>query len=201
MKALSVKQPWASLIVEPDPNNIGFGIKPIENRTWPCPKQYIGQRVLIHASKIPINFKFDIKGQASVSEIQITSMLNHCEENSLYGVIIGSIEIVDCVINHPSIWAEKTEGVTDCNTNEFIPRRKPRPIYNWVLANPIKFPQPIPAKGKLSFWDYTDIIAEPEEKGGALFCHCQLPVKEENQVRGDSRFGYYCTYCGGKWYK
>jgi hypothetical protein len=25
--------------------------------------------------------------------------------------IIGEFEIIDCVINHPSIWAEKTEGV------------------------------------------------------------------------------------------
>lgn len=25
------------------------------------------------------------------------------------------------------------------------------PIYNWILANPILFPEPIPAKGKLSF--------------------------------------------------
>lgn len=203
MKALSVKQPWASLIVEPYPNNIGFGIKPIENRTWPCPKQYIGQRVLIHASKIPINFKFDIKGQASVSEIQIASMLNHCEENSLYGVIIGSVQIVDCVVNHHSIWAEKTNPNEVCLNG--IPlyhvTQKEGVIYNWVLAHPIKFPQPIPAKGKLGFWDFPDIIAEPEEKDGELFCHCQLPVKEENQVRGDSRFGYYCMYCGGKWYK
>lgn len=43
MKAISIKQPWASLIAH--------GIKDIENRTWKCPQKYIGQRVLIHASK------------------------------------------------------------------------------------------------------------------------------------------------------
>lgn len=43
MKAISIKQPWASLIAH--------GIKDIENRTWKCPQQYIGQRVLIHAAK------------------------------------------------------------------------------------------------------------------------------------------------------
>ena len=46
MKAITVKQPWASLIVH--------GIKDIENRTWPCPKRYIGKRVLIHASSSPV---------------------------------------------------------------------------------------------------------------------------------------------------
>ena len=42
MKAISIKQPWASLIAH--------GIKDVENRTWKCPEKYIGQRVLIHAS-------------------------------------------------------------------------------------------------------------------------------------------------------
>jgi hypothetical protein len=39
MKALTVKQPWASLIVE--------GIKNIENRTW---KTNFRGRILIHAA-------------------------------------------------------------------------------------------------------------------------------------------------------
>lgn len=50
MKAITIKQPWASLIVH--------GIKDIENRTWPCPKKYLGQRVLIHASGKPLNYDF-----------------------------------------------------------------------------------------------------------------------------------------------
>ena len=31
-------------------------MKDIENRTWPCPKKYLGQRVLIHASGKPLNY-------------------------------------------------------------------------------------------------------------------------------------------------
>ena len=54
------------------------------------------------------------------------------------GVILGSVEIVDCVLNHPSIWAEVG-------------------TYNWVLANPIKFEMPIPAKGQLGFWEFNEI--------------------------------------------
>ena len=46
MKAITIKQPWASLIVH--------GIKDIENRTWACPWKYIGHRVLIHASGKPV---------------------------------------------------------------------------------------------------------------------------------------------------
>jgi len=93
--------------------------------------------------------------------------------------IIGKVDIVDCVINHPSIWAEKSipqhSGFFDVSRN--------KPIYNWVLENPVLFPEPIlGVKGKLSFWDYPNIVSDPEEDNGKLFCHCQIPVKEENQV-------------------
>ena len=138
MKAISIKQPWAYLIAA--------GIKDIENRTWKCPQKYIGERVLIHASAKPAKIDFEINGQATVMEIQLSSALNKCDENGLFSAIIGSVEIVDCVINHSSIWAEKT-NLPEQLSNECI--------WNWVLANPILFDEPITnVKGKLGFWDY-----------------------------------------------
>ncbi len=128
MKALSVKQPWAYLICR--------GMKDIENRSWKCPKKHIGQRVLIHASAKPDNIKFEIEGQATAKEIEAFSALNFAEENDLFGCIIGSVEIVDCIENHPSIWAEKGK-------------------YNWVLANPVLFEKSIEnVRGTLGFWKY-----------------------------------------------
>lgn len=43
MRALTVKQPWASLIAN--------GTKQIENRTYPVPKTVRGHKVAIHAGK------------------------------------------------------------------------------------------------------------------------------------------------------
>lgn len=43
MKALTIWQPYAGLIAA--------GIKTIETRGWPAPKNLIGQRVAIHAAK------------------------------------------------------------------------------------------------------------------------------------------------------
>lgn len=184
MKTITIKQPWASLIVE--------GIKDIENRTW---RTKFRGRVLIHAANSSWIWHKVLN--------YITPEMRAVFENNKYtggwirnlerGKIIGSVEIVDCVINHPSIWAEKTD-------NEHV-RFDYGKTYNWVLANPILFTEPIPAKGKLSFWNYPNILAEPEEKDGELFCHCQLPISERMQVSGDCRFGYHCRYCGGKWYK
>ncbi|MGL5958286.1 MAG: ASCH domain-containing protein [Phocaeicola sp.] len=121
MKSISIKQPWASLIVH--------GIKDIENRTWKCPEKYIGKRVLIHASKQHIPFR-------QINKLVIEHGIS-CWDEETYpeGMILGSVEIVDCVQNHPSGWAMTGH-------------------WNWVLANPIIYANPVEAKGKLSFWEF-----------------------------------------------
>lgn len=43
MKALSLHQPWASLIAE--------GVKTIETRSWRAPQSMVGQRFAVHAAK------------------------------------------------------------------------------------------------------------------------------------------------------
>lgn len=205
MKTITIKQPWAFLIVK--------GIKPIENRTWPT--KFRG-RVLIHAGAKTVHQSRStspIFTDAQYSDIKTKMGSNNDEvlyytwercgfPDRIISSIVGSVEIVDCVVNYTSIWAEhgsKKETRKNKGGVVFIDEIE-IPVYNWILANPILFPEPIPAKGKLSFWDYPQISAEPEEKDGPLFCHCQLPVKEEVQVMRliDQ---YRCRYCGGRWYK
>lgn len=141
MKTITIKQPWASLICS--------GIKDIENRTWPT--KFRG-RVLVHAaSKSWLWHKVLQYLSPALKEFAIKNKWTRTWlENLQTGAIIGSVEIVDCFINHPSIWAEKTDGY---DLDSPI-------IHNWVLANPIMFPEPIPAKGKLSFWEYTGELPE-----------------------------------------
>ena len=45
MKALTIWQPWASLIVH--------GLKPVEWRSWELPAYMVGQRIVIHAGSPP----------------------------------------------------------------------------------------------------------------------------------------------------
>lgn len=164
MKTLTVKQPWASLIVE--------GIKDIENRTWKCPEKYIGQRVLIHASVKPVE-GLPCDALNSIQYANVFSLEKLDAINGVKSAIIGSAEIVGCVTNHHSIWAEKSYECTKpgkcglwrsnrCEVESGICINHyefEKPVYNWILANPIKFPEPIPAKGKLGFWDF-----EPDQK-------------------------------------
>lgn len=166
MKAISIKQPWASLIAH--------GIKDIENRTWPCPQKYIGQRVLIHASKR----RRWVEPTSIFTREQFDAICNdkrfiqgsNTNPQLIDSAIIGSVEIVGCVINHSSIWAEKSMQLKKPLEQDYFNRNgsfasvnfendiydynNQKPICNWVLANPILFSEPIPAKGKLSFWDF-----------------------------------------------
>jgi len=150
-KVLSVKQPWASLICS--------GIKDIENRTWKCPQKYICQRVLIHASSAKMKgiegdyFNEDQIGHLYCGHTPLEELHKYHSMRELYSAIIGSVEIVDCVINHPSIWAEK--WVTKKWHNGVRGGTFDLQLYNWVLSNPILFDKPIlNVKGKLGFWDY-----------------------------------------------
>lgn len=166
MKAISIKQPWASLIIE--------GIKDIENRTWPCPKKHIGKRVLIHASARHIKKISNLFSIEKFLSIPADIFKDIEDEHFANGVVVGSAEIVDCVVNHSSIWAEETIpevwGIYENGMPIYnVPKKMKGVIYNWVLANPVKFETPIQAKGKLSFWE-----------SGIEICHiCGQPLYAE----------------------
>jgi hypothetical protein len=136
MKALTIKQPWASLIAR--------GIKDVENRTWRT--NYRG-RIYIHASA---NKKL-VRNDLIFSGQQLHEVFNAMPKDKVavkwfetfpLSAIIGEVDIVDCVLNHPSIWAER-----------FF--RGEKPLWNWELANPVLYDEPIlNVKGKLSFWEF-----------------------------------------------
>ncbi|MGH2666094.1 ASCH domain-containing protein [Flavobacterium sp.] len=143
MKALSIKQPWASLIAH--------GIKDIENRKW---KTNFRGRIYIHASgQITKGLYSDFLPKEHWKTLTEQQKNDTICFSQLTSAIIGEVDIVDCVMNHSSIWAEYTAGYED--EGVFIPNQKP--IYNWVLANPVLYDKPIlNVKGKLSFWEYCE---------------------------------------------
>lgn len=187
MKALSIKQPWASLICTPRNDNSFLGIKDIENRTW---KTNFRGRVYIHASakiafvgsyreNLPHRFWIDL------SESERSSLINSFQHR---GSIIGEVDIIDCVINHSSIWAEKTRISTSWGEN--LPVIIDKPIYNWVLANPVLYEKPIlNVKGKLSFWEPDIDIVE------CIGCSQKFDYETMQQ---DSAGENYCSECASE---
>jgi hypothetical protein len=128
MKVLSVKNPWAYLIIcgfDFGSELGGLKIKDVENRTWYT--DYRGP-LLIHCSK-----KFDNNAWWDMRPHGVSW-------KDYNGHIIGKVNLVDCVQDSKSLWAEKG-------------------LWHWVLKDPMPC-KPIPAKGSLGLWEYAGEIIE-----------------------------------------
>ena len=128
MKALSIRQPWASMICS--------GIKDVENRTWKT--NYRG-KLLIHSS----SFKCP-KDVANMLPLEMSNTLLNEDQygnidlaNFPSSAIIGYVDLADCVEGeYDSIWADG-----EC--------------VKFVLKNAYMFDKPITGvKGKLNIFDY-----------------------------------------------
>jgi hypothetical protein len=113
--ALSIRQPWAWLIV-----NAG---KDIENRTWPT--RFRGP-VLIHASKA---WRWQEKEDR---DRVIFSFGIAIPETLPLGGIVGEARIVDCVEDYSSRWFNGPFGfvLTDVKPVDFVPCRGALGFFN-----------------------------------------------------------------------
>lgn len=155
MMALSVRPPWAYTIIYGMPVykavSDGKGIshienderrlfKNIENRTWPLPKKFqLPQRVVIHVGTREDNEALDWMLKIGLSPA--ASMLMHSKLLPR-GAFLGEVDVIDCVTKSKNPWFMGP--------------------YGFVLANPMPYAKPIPAKGKLGF--FTANISTPEQK-------------------------------------
>ena len=126
MKALSIKQPWAYLIVN--------GIKDVENRTRPT--SFRG-RIYVHAGAKPDRREAFIYPVALTSK-QIEDLYDIGVEWT-EGAIVGEVDIVACDYR----WPGET-GLSDWHEEG---------LYGYMLANPVAYAEPIPCKGQLGFFD------------------------------------------------
>ena len=126
MKVITVKQPFASLIAE--------GYKEYEFRTWKS--SYRGE-LYIHAG-----LGVDKKAMERFKYLNL---------DYPKGEIIAKCNMTDCVViddNMKKILKEKDPIVYHGAIKE-----KEKQEYGFKLENVEKI-KPIPAKGKLSFWEY-----------------------------------------------
>lgn len=115
MKALSIKQPWAWLIIH--------GGKDIENRTW---HTKLRGRFLVHASKGMTRkehaeaYQFFLESGAGQPPFDFP-----CFEDLQRGGIVGSVELVDSVDTSDSPWYMGQKGfvLRDPKPMAFIPYR------------------------------------------------------------------------------
>ena len=140
MKALSIRQPWAWAVLHAG--------KDIENRDWQTtnPALRFRGRCVVQAGAFP-----GVRVWNERWSEYCAAVLNFPREacpdpepliplfdQLTFGALLGTVEVVEVVTNHPSHWFFGPVGL--------------------VLREPRPFPHPVPCKGELGFFDVPDRI-------------------------------------------
>lgn len=125
MKVLTIKQPWATLIMQGD--------KRFEFRSWQT--KYRGD-LLIHAGK-------------GIDKEAMVRLKKYLPEDLPLGKILGRVKLVDCIKMSP----EFKEMLLKEN-DEIYTKSSFKENYGWQVTDVEVFDKPIEAKGHLSLWEY-----------------------------------------------
>lgn len=146
MKALTVWQPWASLIIA--------GFKPYEFRKWPGPKQVVGKRIAIHAGARPAR-RDEIadlldRMQRRRSKIDDAALPFLERAHLSPGILPLSSVLGTAVLGEPKRAAKLFVGEIDPNDSD----RVDHSIWAWPMLEIEQFAPPIPARGAQGFWEW-----------------------------------------------
>lgn len=136
MKALSLTQPWATLVA--------IGAKKIETRSWPT--GFRGQ-FAIHASK---GFPTECKALCNETVFADTLMAAGIQDwrDLPLGAILCTARLIDCTpMTETNISAIRS--TLEYAFGDYAPGR-----YMWKLDNVKPLPEPIPYKGALGLWEW-----------------------------------------------
>ena len=124
MKVLTIRQPWASLIIN--------GYKKYEFRSW---KTNYSGKLLIHA--------------ALGTDKKLISRFDGYNLDYTNGAIIGECDLVDCIF----VDKEFSDELRMIDSNVYANSNYTEK-YAWKLENIIKYDEPIYCKGQLGLWNY-----------------------------------------------
>lgn len=130
MKVLTIKQPWATLIMQGD--------KRFEFRSWQT--KYRGD-LLIHAGK-------------GIDKEAMKRLAKYLPDEIPLGKILGKVTLVDCIRMCPEFKEMLLKENSDIYTKSSFSEN-----FGWQVEDVQMFDEPIEAKGHLSLWEY-DIDGE-----------------------------------------
>ena len=148
MKAITLTQPWATLVA--------IGAKRIETRSWRTP--YRGS-LAIHAAKgYPSWAKETCFTEPFASVLDAAGIYKQAMPR---GIVLATCRLIACVPTRDLHLGR----IVECDPSA---RCEPFPIteqelafgdyspgrWAWLLADVIAFPIPIPARGALSLWEW-----------------------------------------------
>lgn len=163
MKALTVLQPWASLIV--------VGAKPYEFRGWRPNAKFIGQRIVMHAAKrelvqTEVQRLFYLMRDGSAGADNAGTAIETCLDANkavmvLHRALAGAQEplhtqagVGTAIIGAPRLAQEIAEelGVPRVNDSD----RDQHALWAWPMLEPELWLAPVPARGVQGFWTWPD---------------------------------------------
>lgn len=145
MKALSLTQPWATLLT--------LGEKKIETRSWSTRFRGV---FAIHASKGFPRWARDMMHE-DPNFVEVLSQYGYMSSSTLpTGAIIGTANLTDCL---PTSHVQRPDpAMKEYHFGDYSPNR-----YMFFTENAQLFAEPIPCAGKLGFWDVpTELLSESQ---------------------------------------
>ena len=184
MKALTLTQPWATLVA--------IGAKRIETRSWPT--KYRGP-LAIHAAKgFPKWAKANVLYDWDFFGALRPELSEHYQRNNVsivpcaagyealrslpLGSVIATCRLANClptevIDNAANVFSVSLDPLSECE-RAFGDYSQGR--YAWILEDIKPFPEPIPAKGALGLWEWTEYPGECASDLGipGVPCICAL---------------------------
>lgn len=145
MKALSLTQPWATLVA--------IGAKKIETRSWRT--NYRGS-IAIHAAK---GFPTAARQFSMTRAVWQVTALDRASDYPRGCVI--AIGFLDDVVPIESLFDQPRLTFREKMFGDYSPGR-----FGWILNGVQQFDKPIPAKGALGLWEWMNV---PPMKTGKEF--------------------------------
>lgn len=150
MKALTLTQPWATLVA--------IGAKRIETRSWST--SYRGE-LAIHAAK-----GYPRKAQMTATSSPFIEQLNRAGylPDIPLGVIVATCRLADCkrIVTQENLFANAGSSSAYVANGETLPSNGLELSFGdyshgrfaWILEDVQMLQEPIPAKGALSLWEW-----------------------------------------------
>ncbi len=158
VKAITLHQPWASLIAA--------GIKTIETRSWAPPRRLIGQRIAIHASR-----KREVSGKLHPETLlAVLDLFGHGWSDRIpLGAVVATALLKDA----RQVGFQRYVGRVLASSPSYTGWIEPDPYgdfsvgrWLWILTDIQKVEPLVPARGRQGLWDWCPDMEEYQHARG-----------------------------------
>jgi len=138
MKAISVWQPYATLIVS--------GFKAIETRGYPAPRGVLGQRIAIASTK-------------NICKLQRATIADDCFDRQYHLTGLPGLDDLPCGYLLGSVVVVSSCPIEECLLSTLSDRERAFGWYGawrhaWLLRDPLSLADPVPVKGAQGIWEW-----------------------------------------------